>query len=96
MKEPAIRVEVAYAQPGRGFLRKLDLAAGSSVAEAIEAWLAECPGIDLRHCRVGIYGRLVRLDRLLRDGDRVEIYRPLLVDPKQARRLRAAARKRPA
>lgn len=96
MTTPTIRVEVAYAQPGRPILRTLHLPAGSTVGEAIGACglLAQCPEIDMNSNRVGIFGRLARLDTPLRNGDRVEIYRPLRADPKEARRRRAASAKR--
>lgn len=96
MKTPTIRVEVAYAQPGRSILKTLHLAPGSTIGEAIGACglLAECPQIDMNRNRVGIFGRLAQLDTPLRDGDRVEIYRPLNADPKEVRRLRAASAKR--
>jgi uncharacterized protein len=94
MSPPAIRVEVAYAAPGGQALRRLRLPEGASVADAVrESGLAlEFPEIDLAVNRVGIYGRQVRLDTVLRDRDRVEILRPLKVDPKQLRRARAAKR----
>jgi uncharacterized protein len=94
MSPPAIRVEVAYAGPGGQALRRLRLPEGASVADAVrESGLAfEFPEIDLAVNRVGIYGRQVRLDTVLRDRDRVEILRPLKVDPKQLRRARAAKR----
>ena len=92
--KPEITVEVAFALPGRQTLRRLRLAAGSTVADAIAAsGLAEY----LRSFgagRVGIYGKVVPGGTTLRDGDRVEIYRPLKADPKELRRARAA-RKRP-
>ena len=96
MKTPAIRVEVAYAGPGRAILKTLNLAPGSTIGEAIRACglLAECPEINLERNRVGIFGRLARLDAPLRNGDRVEIYRPLIADPKEARRRRAASGKK--
>lgn len=93
MKAPTILVAVAYAPPGKPMHRHLRLASGSTVGDAIRACglLAQCPAIDLNCNRVGIYGRLVQLDTPLRDGDRVEIYRPLIADPKEARRRRAAS-----
>jgi hypothetical protein len=51
--------------------------------------LGECPEIDLGHFKVGIYGKLTKLSQALEDGDRVEIYRPLIADPKEARKRRA-------
>lgn len=96
MKTPTIRVEVAYAQPGRPTLRTLHLAPGSTIGDAIGACglLAECPEFNLERNRVGIFGRLAHLDTPLRDADRVEIYRPLRADPKEVRRRRAASAKR--
>lgn len=83
-----IRVEVAYADPQRQFLRAVEVVAGATVADAIEASgiLAELPGFV--PVGLGIFGRRVDPDTHLRDGDRVELYRPLRIDPKQARRNR--------
>lgn len=85
-----IRVEIVYAQPAQQVRRRVSLPAGSSVADAVRAsgLLGEFPGIDTR--RLGIFGRLAPPDTRLREGDRVEIYRPLRADPKEVRRLRAA------
>lgn len=84
-----IRVEVAYADPRRQFLRAVEVAAGSTVADAIavSGILAQLPGFV--PAGMGVFGRLVKPDTRLRDGDRVELYRPLRIDPKQARRNRA-------
>ncbi|MGC2520919.1 MAG: RnfH family protein [Burkholderiales bacterium] len=94
MSASEISIEVAYALPGRQVLRRLSLPADSSIADAIRAsrLLAEFPEIDLSRNRIGIYGRLAQPDARLRDGDRVEIYRPLQGDPKEARRNRAQRR----
>lgn len=83
-----IRVEVAYADPRRQFLRVVDVAVGSSVGDAVDASgiLAELQGFV--PAGYGIFGRVVTPDAPLRDGDRVELYRPLKIDPKQARRNR--------
>lgn len=96
MKTPTIRVEVAYAQPGRPILKTLHVVPGSTIGEAIGACglLAEYPEINLERNRVGIFGRLAHLDTPLRDADRVEIYRPLNADPKEVRRRRAASGKK--
>lgn len=87
-----IRVEVVYALPARQRLRRLTLPAGSTVREAIErsGLLEECPEIDLTQNKVGVFGKIARLDAPLREHDRVEIYRPLIADPKEVRRRRAA------
>lgn len=89
-----IRIEVAYAAPDRQVVKTLRLPHASHVAAAIRAsgLLDEFPEIDLAVNRVGVFGELVKLDTELRDGERVEIYRPLLADPKQARRRRAQTR----
>lgn len=91
-----IAIEVCHVEPGRVFLKALRLPAGVTLQSAVEASgvLQEVPGIDLQQCRVGIYGKLKSLDTILRDRDRVEIYRPLIADPKEARRRRAAVKAR--
>ena len=90
-----MRVEVVYALPLKQDVISLEVAAGTTVGEAVAASgiLARHPDIDVRVNRVGIWGRPAALDTLLREGDRVEIYRPLQVDPKEVRR-RRASRKR--
>ncbi|MBX6392335.1 MAG: RnfH family protein [Burkholderiales bacterium] len=91
-----MNVEVVYALPERQAVYRLAMEEGATVRMAIEASgvLQAFPEIDLARNRVGVYARLVTLDTPLRDGDRVEIYRPLRVDPKEARRMRAEARRR--
>lgn len=88
------RVEVVYATPARQALYSLQVPAGATVREAIEASgvLAAFPEIDLDRNRVGIHGRLAMLSAPLADGDRVEILRPLQADPQDARRRRARGR----
>ncbi len=85
-----MRVEVVYALPQRQERVSLELAPESTVLDAIQAsgLLQRLPQIDIE--RVGVWGRPVSPQTLLRDRDRVEIYRPLLADPKQVRRERAA------
>jgi len=85
-----IRIEVVYAEPQRAIVKALSLPRGASVADALleAAKDAQLMSIDLVRAAVGIHGQLVRRDQILRDGDRVEIYRPLLEDPKTARRKR--------
>jgi putative ubiquitin-RnfH superfamily antitoxin RatB of RatAB toxin-antitoxin module len=87
-----INVEVSYALPQRQELVKVLLAEGASVGDAIEAsgLLAKYPEIDLGSGnKVGVFAQLTRLDTVLRDRDRVEIYRPLIADPKAVRKKRA-------
>ncbi len=86
-----ISVEVVFALPERQELVSLKLAQGSTVADAIErSGLAKCfDDFEVDPSRVGIFSRKVAPEQVLRDGDRVEIYRPLLADPKEVRRQRA-------
>jgi len=88
---PAWRVQVAYATPARQEVIEVTLPAGATIEDAIRrsGILARCPEIDLARNRVGIYGEAARLQDPVRDGDRVEIYRPLQADPKEIRRARA-------
>lgn len=90
-----IAVQVCYALPGQPLLLDLRVAAGSSVRQAIMASgiLRQAPQIDLATARVGIYGKLKTLDSPVREHDRIEIYRPLVADPKEARRRRAGRRR---
>ena len=85
-----IEVEVVYAQPAVQKRLTVRLGAGATVLQAIResGVLDECPEIDLARMGVGVFGKIVTLDARLRAGDRVEIYRPLTVDPKEARRQR--------
>ncbi|HJY79221.1 MAG TPA: RnfH family protein [Burkholderiales bacterium] len=87
----SLSIEVVYALPSDEDAVTLSLTAGATAGEAVRASgvLERHPEIDLRHQAIGIHGRVVTAGTLLRDGDRVEIYRPLAVDPKEARRRRA-------
>jgi len=84
-----IRVSVAYADPRRQIVREIEIAADATVDSAIAASgiLADLPGFT--PAGIGIFGCGVPGDAHLRDGDRIELYRPLQIDPKEARRLRA-------
>ena len=90
-----VRVEVAYALPDAQQLVELSLPDGATVADAL-ARVSVVPGyagIDLERVSVGVYGTVVAdRSQRLSEGDRVEIYRPLTVDPMTARRLRASRR----
>jgi putative ubiquitin-RnfH superfamily antitoxin RatB of RatAB toxin-antitoxin module len=90
-----VRVEVAFARPDEQVLLELELAAGATVRDAVRAsgLVERFPEIDPDEGPFGIFSRACGPGRVLRAGDRVEIYRPLQVDPKEARRLRAARRK---
>lgn len=85
-------VEVVYALAEVQHLVRLEMAPGSTLEQALRAsgLLQRCAEIDLATNSFGIHGQTKGLDTRLQPGDRVEIYRPLLVDPRQARRLRAA------
>lgn len=93
MTEPLLRVEVVYAVPGRAWSEWLELPAGATVADALAQTTlpAEVPGLVPDPALVAIHGHAVKPAQALRDGDRVELLRPLLCDPKEVRRRRAAA-----
>jgi len=86
-----IHIEVAYAAPDKQVLLSLSVPQGTSVAGAIaqSAIQDEFPELKMDLKAVGIFSRKVPLDHLLREGDRIEIYRPLMADPKEMRRQRA-------
>ena len=86
-----IQIEVAYARPDEQALLSLRVAAGSTVAQVIEVSgvLEKFPEIDLARNKVGIFGKLTKLDTVVRERDRIEIYRALIADPKEIRRQRA-------
>lgn len=95
MRDPAVpgrlQVRVVYSpRAGQVVEVALELPAGATAAQAVQAsgLPGQHPEIDLRHTALGIWGRRCRPDAPLRDQDRVELYRPLSVDPKEARRLR--------
>jgi putative ubiquitin-RnfH superfamily antitoxin RatB of RatAB toxin-antitoxin module len=86
-----MKVEVAYALPGRQELVALEVEEGATVREAIARSGIQQRFPEMRVARgsVGVFGKPVELDAPLREGDRVEIYRPLSANPKEARRARA-------
>jgi putative ubiquitin-RnfH superfamily antitoxin RatB of RatAB toxin-antitoxin module len=86
-----IQVEVAYALPEQQVILSIKAPAGITVEEAIKrsGILQRFPEIQLAQAKVGIFSKLSKLDTVLRDKDRVEIYRPLIADPKEVRRKRA-------
>lgn len=87
-----LRVEICYAEPDEQVLLSLKVPIGSTAFQAIELSniLVRFPEIDLSKNPVGIFSRKVSLSQILRDGDRVEIYRPLLIDPKEIRRQKSS------
>jgi len=93
VSRPRIDVEIVYALPDRQVLRRILLPDGSTVEDAIlvSGLRAVFPDMDTTH--VGIHGEPVPVTTILRDRDRVEIYRPLRADPKDVRRTRAAKKR---
>lgn len=91
-----IRVQVCYARPDLQLVRELAVPQGTTLRSAIQqsGVLRDAPEIDLSVCRIGIYGKLKTLDTVLREHDRVEVYRPLMADPKESRRKRAVKKER--
>lgn len=85
-----IRVQVCYPTAPQPQLRELMLAEGSTLRDALQASGLVTAGLDMASCPVGIFGKKKTPDTVLRDGDRVEIYRPLVADPMDARRRRVA------
>jgi putative ubiquitin-RnfH superfamily antitoxin RatB of RatAB toxin-antitoxin module len=96
VNEAPLQIEIVYAEPRRAIVKSFLLARGSSVADALRlaALDPDFAGVDLEHSTVGIFGRVTGPDQVLEAGDRVEIYRPLAVDPKVSRRQRAKQARR--
>ncbi|MEC6832304.1 RnfH family protein [Photobacterium toruni] len=96
--QPLIHVEVVFAQPNEQRVLKLAVVAATPIQAIIEqsGILTMYPAIDLNINKVGIYSRNVKLDATARDGDRIEIYRPLVADPREIRRKRAEQAKKDA
>jgi putative ubiquitin-RnfH superfamily antitoxin RatB of RatAB toxin-antitoxin module len=90
--DQTLTIQVCYASPALQFLRALAVAPGTTIEQAIvqSGVLQAAPEIDLATMPVGIYAKKKPLDTVLREHDRVEIYRPLVADPKNARRRRRA------
>lgn len=97
MGTDTIRVEVAYALPERQEIVTIEVMVGCSVERAIEmSGIVEIfPEIDLTKQAVGIFSHKCELTTVLKAGDRIEIYRPLLLDPKEVRRAKAAKTAKP-
>lgn len=91
MIDDSFRIEVAYALPNEQVILTLEGSTGITLREAVErsGITDQFPDIDLDNAKVGIFGKLAKLDTRLNPGDRVEIYRPLIADPKEMRRKRA-------
>ena len=91
MSSKLINIEVDYALPTKQTIVDVALKEGTTVQQAIEASniLEQFPDIDLKATKVGVWSRVVKLNDTLIDGDRIEIYRPLIADPKEIRKRRA-------
>jgi putative ubiquitin-RnfH superfamily antitoxin RatB of RatAB toxin-antitoxin module len=92
MPDAPFDVIVAWAVPGQALLRPVTVTPGTTIDQALaqSGVLQDVPEIDLATYPVGIYGKKKPLDTVLRPLDRIEIYRPLVADPKESRRRRAA------
>lgn len=91
MSSETINVEVAYATPEKQLIIPLNVVAGTSAADAVarSGIQEQFTEIDIAASKIGIFGKMVKPDTELKEGDRVEIYRPLIADPKEVRRQRA-------
>jgi putative ubiquitin-RnfH superfamily antitoxin RatB of RatAB toxin-antitoxin module len=92
MADTVINVQVCYATPTLELLRHLQVSVGTTLEQAIvqSGLLLQIPEIDLAASPVGIHGKKKSFDTVLREHDRAEVYRPLIADPKEARRRRAS------
>ena len=91
MSANSIQIEVVYPLPNKQEIFSVELPSGSTIQSALEASgvLAKYPEIDLAKNKLGIFSKLSKVDAVLRDRDRIEIYRPLIADPKAVRKQRA-------
>ncbi len=98
MSVESINVEVAYAMPEKQIIRAVNVDTGTTIGAAIvqSGIMMDFPELDfkLEDAKVGIFGKAAAMTTVLADGDRVEIYRPLIADPKEVRRKRAAEGKK--
>ena len=91
MNAEKIKIELVYALPNEQPLLQLEVPAGTTLIEGVKlsGILNKHPEIDLEKGKFGIFGKLSKADAVLREKDRIEIYRPLIADPKEVRRKRA-------
>lgn len=96
MLKESINVEVVYALPEKQIIRAVNVDAGTTIGAAIvqSGIMMDFPDLELEDAKVGIFGKAAAMTTVLSDGDRVEIYRPLIADPKEVRRKRAAEGKK--
>jgi putative ubiquitin-RnfH superfamily antitoxin RatB of RatAB toxin-antitoxin module len=94
--EATVRATVVYCAPDRQWVVGVEVPAGSTLRDAVVAsgLPSQVPQLDCAALDLGVFNRLRNPDAPVREGDRIEIYRPLAIDPKQARRIRAEIRRR--
>lgn len=92
MAEPMLPIEVVYATAEQQLLLALEVPPGTSVSEAVRlsGIAGQLPGVSVGDCPMGIFGKVVASQHPVEAGDRIELYRPLLIDPKEVRKQRAA------
>lgn len=92
MDSEKIHIEIAYATPHHQLILEQEINPGTSPRQAvIDSGIDQhFPEIDKQNCDIGIFGKAIRPDHVLENGDRIEIYRPLIADPKEVRKKRAA------
>ena len=91
MSNEKIKIEIVYALPHEQTLLKLEVPLNTTLVEAVKlsGLLEQYPDIELAKNKFGLFGKLSKADTVLREKDRIEIYRPLIADPKEVRRKRA-------
>jgi uncharacterized protein len=94
MADARMQVQVCYALPDQSFLQEMRVSVGTTIEQAVRdsGVLQRFPQIDLATQKLGVFGKVRPADTVVRDGDRIEIYRPLQADPKETRRRRAKHR----
>lgn len=96
MADEFIQIDVAYATPDKQLVIPLKVRAGTSLYDAVlqSGIAARFPGLDIESATLGVFGKAERSprERILIEGERAEIYRPLIADPKEVRKKRAAAK----
>ncbi len=91
VSKSTVQVEVVYAMPDEQYRECITVPEGSTARCVVESStvLAKLKQVDMSQIKIGIYGRLITLDTVMQDGDRLEVYRPLRADPKTVRRMLA-------
>ena len=91
-----MKIEIAYATLQKQRILLVDVEPGTMAEQAVKlsSIIESFPEIDMNHLKLGIFGKAIKSDHILEEGDRIEIYRPLVADPKEVRRQKAAADKK--